>query len=391
LDSKSSIRVIHCPTMIGGNPQGLARAERELGLKSWAISFRPAYFDYETDEVLLNNGNNQVILEVKRWQLLWRILKHFDIVHFNFGQSIMPTRLPSNVTRIAKLHPLLRWIYQGYTSVFELRDLAWLKQAGKGIVVTYQGDDARQGDYCSTHFEITAAHEVEQGYYSPESDTHKRWRIARFADYADRIYALNPDLLHILPSQAQFLPYSHIDLRKWQVSPKSPEVKYPVVLHAPSHRGFKGTRFILDAISKLQGEGINFEFVLVEGLSQAKARQLYEQADLLVDQVLAGWYGGLAVELMALGKPVICYIREGDLKFIPAQMREELPIINTTPATIYNVLKEWLTVRRHEIPERGQRSRTYVEKWHNPLTIAAKLKSDYEIIIESKRPRNQTN
>ena len=32
---------------------------------------------------------------------------------------------------------------------------------------------------------------------------------------------------------------------------------------------------------------------------------MYAQADLVVDQVLIGWYGALAVETMAMGKPVI--------------------------------------------------------------------------------------
>jgi glycosyltransferase involved in cell wall biosynthesis len=100
----------------------------------------------------------------------------------------------------------------------------------------------------------------------------------------------------------------------------------------------------------------------------------------LVDQLLAGWYGGLAVELMALGKPVISYIRQNDLTFIPDQMRQALPIINATPQTIYAVLKEWLTVRRGELPRYGEISRAYVERWHDPRRIAQRLKEEYEAI-----------
>jgi glycosyltransferase involved in cell wall biosynthesis len=108
-----------------------------------------------------------------------------------------------------------------------------------------------------------------------------------------------------------------------------------------------------------------------------------------VDQLLAGWYGGLAVELMALGKPVISYIRESDLKFIPQEMRKDLPIISAAPATIYSVLKEWLTVRRDELPKVGQSSRAYVEKWHDPVKIAARLKSEYEAILANRKSRRE--
>jgi len=96
----------------------------------------------------------------------------------------------------------------------------------------------------------------------------------------------------------------------------------------------------------------------------------------------------LAVELMALGKPVICYIREGDLKFIPEKMRQDLPIINANPNTIYHVLKEWLTIRRKELPELGKRSRIYVETWHDSRKIAAMLKTEYELILSSKGKKN---
>jgi glycosyltransferase involved in cell wall biosynthesis len=261
-----------------------------------------------------------------------------------------------------------------------------LKKAGKGIVVTYQGDDARQGEVCLKNFEINPASEVEPGYYSAKSDAHKRFLIKKFAKYADRIYALNPDLLWVLPPCAQFLPYSHIDLRDWRSANNGNlDSKVPVILHAPSHRGVKGTNHVLDVVSRLKREGLAIDFRLVEGVPQAEARRIYERADLLIDQLLCGWYGGLAVEFMALGKPVICYIREGDLKFVPEQMRKDLPVINATPTTIYGVLKEWLTVRRHELEGIGRRGRAYVERWHDPLKIAAKLKGEYEAILASKQ------
>lgn len=369
--------------MLGGHPQGLACAERELGLESWAVALESNFFDYIVDETLFANNDNLLIRGFKRWQLLARALKDFDIIHFNFGQSIMPHWFPDDAPRPASFSPVLWKIYQFYSRLVELRDLPLLKKSGKGIVVTYQGDDARQGDFCRTKFEIHFANEVEPGYYTTQMDAHRRQRIRKFSRYADRIYALNPDLLYVLPPRAQFMPYAHIDLRDWSVINKaSPDV--PVVVHAPSHRGVKGTRYVLDAVARLQAEGVKLEFILVEGMAHAEAKRIYQRADLLIDQLLAGWYGGLAVEFMALGKPVICYIREDDLKFIPAQMRQALPIINATPDTLYNVLKQWLTIHKSDLPALGKESRVYVERWHDPLKIAASLKVEYEKIMNEK-------
>jgi hypothetical protein len=370
---------------VGGNPQGLARAERELGLKSWCVAFDRTYFDYQSDEVLMGYKENPLVREIKRWLLLWRAVRDFDVVHFNFGSSIMPQWTPPPPADQPQNLSWLRWVYRFYVRHLELADLPLLKRAGKGIVVTYQGDDARQGDFCRAHFAISPADEVEPGYYGAESDARKRQRISRFAEYADRIFSLNPDLLHVLPPRAEFLPYSHIDLRSWQVAEqRHPNPTTPVVAHAPSHRGVKGTRFILDAVSRVQAEGLSLEFLLVEGLPHGEARHLYRRADLLIDQLLCGWYGGVAVEFMALGKPVICYVREDDLGFIPPPMRQDLPLIKATPASIHRVLREWLTLRRHELPEIGRLGRAYVEKWHDPLKIAARMKEEYGEIMSSK-------
>lgn len=375
------IRVLHCPAMVGGTIQTLSRAERKLGIDSWTVALSPSPYGYKPDEILWKNSDRLPIMETKRWAFLYRAVKYFDVVHFNFGQSIMPERIVRMESRDERFS--MSWqMFKLYARLLELRDLPMLKKAGKAIVVTYQGDDARQGDFCLRNFEISPATEVEPGYYSSGSDDHKRRKITMFSKYADRIYALNPDILRVLPPRAEFLPYSQIDLVDWQPVPDTKPTRKPLVLaHAPTHRRGKGTRFVLDAVSRLKSEGVAFQFILIEGVTQSQARRAYQRADLLIDQLLGGWYGGVAVEAMALGKPVICYIREDDLKFVPVRMREELPIINAMPGTIYKVLKEWMTKRRNELPELGRRSRAYVEKWHDPLKIAAKLKHEYEAIM----------
>ncbi len=123
-----------------------------------------------------------------------------------------------------------------------------------------------------------------------------------------------------------------------------------------------------------------FDFALVENLDRAEARRLYERADLLVDQLLLGWYGGLAVEVMALAKPVVCFIRDSDLAFIPPAMRDQLPAVNATPSTLFEVLQRLLTMPREDLAELGARSRAYVERWHDPLRIAGELRAEYEAI-----------
>jgi hypothetical protein len=111
---------------------------------------------------------------------------------------------------------------------------------------------------------------------------------------------------------------------------------------------------------------------------------VYETADILIDQLLAGYYGGLAVELMSLAKPVICYMREEDFKHMPQDMVRDMPVINATPDELYEVLKRCLTTDKHKLRDIGLASRKYVETYHDPIQIAANLISDYKSIQEQK-------
>ena len=375
------MRVLHCPHNIAGNPSQLARAERKLGLNSWAISFSEHKFAYDIDEVLFENPR-KFINEITRLKLLFRVLSNFDVIHYNFGSTIMPSFHPDGISADIAIHPLLKSLYQLYSKYSEQFDMKVLKLLGKSVFVTFQGDDARQGSYCRDNYRIHFVHHVDNSYYTEKSDSHKKRLIKGFEKYADGIYALNPDLMNVLPSRTKFLPYSSFDIHSVKIH--SVQNSTPLVLHAPSHREVKGTRYILEAVERLRSENVNFDFLLVENIAHAEAMELYKKADLLVDQVLAGWYGGLAVEFMALGRPVMAYIREEDLRHIPVKMKkkEELPIIKTKPDTIYSTLKRLLVSDKLTLKDIGARSRKYVENWHDPDRIASIVKKDYKIALK---------
>jgi len=356
----------------------LARAERALGLASHTVSIERPPYGYAVDEVLWHGDESLLGREAKRWRLLWRALRQFDVVHFNFGRAILPcaatpTRLPGYVgDGFAGAAAL------AYARAVCQTDLWLLKRAGKAIFVTYQGDDARQGDYCRAHFPIHYVHNVSPEYYPLGTDALKRRRIAAFDRYADGIYALNPDLMHVLPDRAQFLPYSNIDLDAWQPVASFNSSARRIVLHAPTHREVKGTPYVVEAMTRLIAEGVPAELVMIEGQAHREARAAYERADVIVDQLLAGWYGGLAVEAMALGKPVVAYLRQKDLVFIPEAMRREIPVVHAEPSTIYQTLKDLLSRPAPELAALGARGRRYVEHWHSPSAVARRVKADYE-------------
>jgi hypothetical protein len=377
------MKILHLPTTVGGNPQRLSMAERRMALDSSTLTFRQNLFQYPADEVLFK-GKNFIRNEIKRWWLILISLRKYDVIHFNFGLSAAPYVKNDEIGQSS------RWKSKLYNTLYanplECFDLRVLRRWGKVIAVTYQGDDARQGDFCKQNYHINHAHEVESGYFSPISDQQKRKRITLFDKYADFIYALNPDLLNMLPERAEFLPYASVDLDEWSPIGVNDNLQCPHIVHAPSDRLIKGTKYLEHALERLKKEGLRFKYTIVEGMSNHEAKKVYESADLLVDQLLVGWYGALAVELMALGKPVVCYVRESDLTHISKEMQQELPIIHATPDSIYKVIKELLTVRKPELNAIGERSRKFVQKWHDPNVIALKTKRDYETALGQHQP-----
>ena len=78
--------------------------------------------------------------------------------------------------------------------------------------------------------------------------------------------------------------------------------------------------------------------MLIEDLPHAEAKAAYKEADVVIDQLRIGWYGVLATEAMALGKPTIAYIHED----LWNKHGATLPIINANPDNIERVLENVL-------------------------------------------------
>ena len=199
-------------------------------------------------------------------------------------------------------------------------EIGLLQILQKKIIIQYQGDDARQGEFIKSNFLINIANQVDRKYYTTASDKLKKDQIKFLTKCSDIVYCLNPDLMHVLPKKTKFLPYTIVDLDECKPIYLKNQSRKLRIGHAPSNRSVKGTDLIIKSLDILSAEGFQFEFILIENLTNREAKEIYKGIDILIDQLYAGWYGGLAVELMALGKPVMVYLREYDLKFIQKEI-----------------------------------------------------------------------
>ena len=372
------LRVLHCPWNVAGHSAQLAAAERTLGADSRCVVIQETAIGFPADEVLARANPTILEREAARWRLLWRAMFWADVVHFSFGQScLVPNAFP-DLGRINWLNPVsIAWRF--YARAVWLKDLPLLLAMGKKLAVTWQGDDARQHDRSLALFDISIAQSLGDRYYAPGSDAWKRRAIAAFARYVPIHYALNPDLMHVLPSKARFLPYASFDPASVEpVLPSADSDRRLIFAHAPSHRGAKGTEHVLAAADALKAEGLAFELRLIEGMARGEAIAAYSACDVVIDQLLAGWYGGLGLEAMTLGKPVIAHLREADLFALDPDMRAALPVTNATPTTIANVMRTMIAMPRGELRALGLACRAFSEAWHDPRAIAAQTLVDYQ-------------
>jgi len=359
--SLTPLRVLHGPVNVGNQPWSLSRAERGLGLRSDVVINYNTWLGYPADLTLGKYAK-------KGRRELWRRLRFslgipfkYDVVHYYFGRSFM---LWDDWGRV-----LGRSAAEDRKALLDV----WLAKAfGRKTFMTLQGCDARQADHSNQINAVTMCREgacPAFGACTTGIDDSRRAMIERLLPLMDRVFYLNPEVGRFV-QKGDFLPYANVEI--WEQKVELPVAgRPPRIVHAPSNGGIKGTNILLPVLEKLK-ERFEFELILIENKPHAEAMELYRSADLAIDQLLAGWYGGFAVELMAMGKPVAAYIREEDRAFVPSQMWAEMPIIRIDERTLEADLSRILAAPELLV-EAGLASRAYVERWHDPVKIAMGL------------------
>ncbi len=122
-------------------------------------------------------------------------------------------------------------------------------------------------------------------------------------------------------------------------------------------RNIKGSRYIKEAVDRLAAEGWPVRLMNFHRTPNRELKYYQLQADIIVDQLFYGWIGSAAREGLALGKPVITYVRPEWLRNHGA----ELPVISADKDTIYDALKD-LLVHPERLAELGRQARRFAER-----------------------------
>lgn len=335
------------------------RAERMLGVDARSLVFSTYYI---TDAFDYNLSRFSAVPIIGRLLplavFLWACVM-MDRLHFYCDRGILPSR------------KLL---------TFDFRELWVYRLLGIDVFCWTYGADVRSQ---------AATRALGSPNACTDCDAPGRYCICDKKTAADNMRKLSAlsravfsmgDMIEYTPGSRNDLFFWPLDLdtdngRRYEPAFPEPGGRGDVrIAHAPNHRMFKGTRHLERAIQELRREGVPVELVMVEKVPNMKALELYRSADIIFDQCLVGFHGYFALEGMALGKPVMCFIRKpGDYLLNP----DECPIINTHVLTLKEDIRR-LVSERGSLNEIGRRGRGYVEKYFSVPAFSRRLGNAYQ-------------
>lgn len=146
----------------------------------------------------------------------------------------------------------------------------------------------------------------------------------------------------------------------------------------------KSTHIYLNVVNQLQREGFDVELIFFHNVPNKQIVYYMAQADIVVDMLTFGFFGGNVREGLMMGKPVICYLRpewmEMTAREIPLFV-SELPIISATPDNVKDILIE-LIQNKEKREAIGKKSREFAVKWFSSENAAREADIFFSRIIE---------
>jgi hypothetical protein len=275
-----------------------------------------------------------------------------DVVHWNYA---MPVWRNSGDVRLARL----------------------LRRTG---AVEFWGSDVRIGDRAEIDNPYYARRGAEYEYLREETEAASYRRQEAFAANGVRTCFAPPWFdRYVKPGLFDTVHGSFLRVLLDEFPVVScPKNRRPLVVHAPSARGAKGTTIVEQVLERLRSE-FDFEFLVLHRVPRHEVLDIVKRCDLFLDQFVIGEYGMASIEAMAFGKPVVCYLRQDVIERSPGK----LPIVNATQDDLYDCIASLLVdpERRRAI---GEASRRYVEAFHDAEAYARRLVPLYERMLADR-------
>jgi hypothetical protein len=273
--------------------------------------------------------------------LMFWALKNFDLFIFLFGTSFFPGCL----------------------------DYPILKLFRKKIVCVFLGSEIRYGPAVKAEMEQEGIADEIRPFINyinsnPETNLSRKLNMIKMTEkYADLILS-QPGY-----GQLQSRPYmrANVPIDLSGIPKNIPGRDIPLIIHAPTRWGIKGTEYILSAVEELRKEGILFDFRLIEKMPNHELKMLLADADIVIDDLFADTIGVLSLESLAAGNVVLVHYPEEFAK-VPVGC----PAINITMFNFKDKLRQ-IILDKDQRNCTALKGRPYVAKFHDHIAVSNQI------------------
>ncbi|MFO8001353.1 MAG: glycosyltransferase family 1 protein [Marinilabilia sp.] len=327
VNHKRSIKKVFVgPGNTAGNAYYIARALRAAGLKARSYTYRAHEFGYPADRQVLQfrslkrKGpvklvNNRFVLRpvnaFLRFLFFMSVIFRYDLFYF-----ISPVTF-----------------FDGH------HDLFWLRLMGKKIAFFFPGcaekdphDELNTMKYSDCWY---CRDEKKQAFCLCLTPSLKKNRIQTFEKYADYIFS-RPNTSGYLKNPERALPmWLMADPPGHEIAvERFNDLSVVRIMHFPSHRDLKGTRYVESAIPELRKD-FDLEY-LSRRMSNREVLDNLERSHILIDQ-FTHTFGLLAVEGMSRGCVVICRMEDWARECYPG-----IPLVSCNPEELETTIRHLL-------------------------------------------------
>lgn len=245
-------------------------------------------------------------------------------------------------------------------------ELEALLDSGRTVGVVLHGSEAR-----------TPARHRATYPFSPFDDPSAAVEWAKREEQSAKIHAVldrlpvrrfvtTPDMLDFV-DDATWLPLA-IGAGAFRAGRPLFSRERPVFLHAPSAGPVKGSAYVDAVLGPLHDEGV-LEYRLLSGVAPWELPAHLRDADVVIDQLMLGGSGVLAVQAMAAGRLVLGHVAE----HVRARYAEPLPILEADPTTLREVVLG-IIADREAAAAAASAGPAFARAWHDGSRSAAVLR-----------------
>lgn len=373
-DTKPRVLCGPCPII---NNKYWANALKKYGYKAESITTMIPKINKREDFDILIDELSPISGERDHWKIVRQKLRVFNFILKEFDVFLMAFRFN---------------YFDG--TAFENRESNLLRKYGKKVIIIPYGSDYYK---YSKVIDQSMKHNL---LINMPDEIFNEGSINEKVNY----WTKNADFIIVgvmLDDAARWdmLPLTQlcIDTDNWkrssELSNRDGRSFAVTVVHAPNHRGFKGSEFIIHAINELKEEGLKINFVLLENVPNEEVKRiLTTEADILVEQIIFTGFGLNGLEGMASGLPVLSNWENPDISILFRRYSSlnECPIVSTTPENIKENLRKLITnpILRKEL---GDASRRYAIKYNSYEAFLALFKEIEKSIWKKDKKADPMN